>query len=139
MAQKPTITIEASVKAPVSKVWDYFTQPNHITRWNAASPDWHCPSASNDLKDGGRLIFRMEARDGSFGFDFSGTYTQVVPLQTIEYTMDDDRKVNVHFTDNGDSTFISQTFEAEAENSLELQRDGWQSILNNFKNYTEKN
>lgn len=138
MAQKPVITIEASVNAPVSKVWDYFTQPEHITQWNAASPDWHSPSANNDLKDGGRFLFRMEARDGSFGFDFTGTYTKVIPHERIDYTMDDDREVKVQFTDNGDSTFISQTFEAEAEHPLELQREGWQSILNNFKNYTEK-
>lgn len=132
-----TITIEATINAPAEKVWNYWTLPEHITQWNAASDDWHTPHATNDLKNGGRFTARMEAKDGSAGFDFGGTYTNVVPYEVIEYAMDDGRTVSVSFRNEGEKTHVTETFEAETENPIEMQRDGWQSILNNFKKYVE--
>jgi uncharacterized protein YndB with AHSA1/START domain len=134
---KTNITVEASVNAPAKKVWDYFTMPEHITKWNNASDDWHTPRAENDLRTGGNFNYRMEARDGSFGFDFGGVYDEVETNKSIGYTMGDGRKVKVSFSDNGNATAISETFEAETQNSIELQRTGWQAILNNFKKYVE--
>ncbi len=134
-----TVTIEATVNAPVDKVWNYWTEPNHITQWNAASPDWHSPRAENDLKVGGRFNIRMEAKDGSFGFDFEGVYDIVIPNKQIAYTMSDGRKVDTTFTANGNTTKIVTVFDAESENPVEMQREGWQAILNNFKKYTESN
>lgn len=134
-----TITIEANVNAPADKIWKYWTEPNHITKWNSASEDWHTPRATNDVRTGGRFNIRMEAKDGSFGFDFEGIYDKVVPNKQIAYTMGDGRKVDVTFTPNGNSTRIVTTFDAESENPIEMQRDGWQAILNNFKKYTEAN
>jgi len=134
---KTNITVEASVNAPVKKVWDYFTMPEHITKWNNASDDWHTPRAENDLRTGGNFNYRMEAKDGSFGFDFGGVYDEVETNKSIEYTMGDGRKVKVSFSENGNATAISETFEAETQNSIELQRTGWQAILNNFKKYVE--
>ncbi len=134
-----TVTIEATVNAPVDKVWNYWTAPKHITQWNNASPDWHSPRAENDLKVGGRLSIRMEAKDGSFGFDFEGVYDKVVTNKQIAYTMSDGRKVETNFTSNGNTTKIVTVFDAEGENPVDMQREGWQAILNNFKNYTEAN
>lgn len=141
MSTKSTtsVTIEATVNAPIEKVWQYWNQPEHITKWNAASDDWHSPSATNDLRIGGTFTARMEAKDGSFGFDFGGTYTNVKEHAHIAYTMGDDRTVKVDFTSNGDTTHISETFDAENQNDVEMQRQGWQAILNNFKKYTETN
>lgn len=136
-SEKPTITIETQVKLPVGKVWKYWTEPQHITQWNAASDDWHTPRAENDLRVGGRFVSRMEAKDGSFGFDFGGTYSQVEINRLIAYAMDDDRKVQVVFEPTENGTLITESFEAETENSLELQQAGWQAILNNFKKYAE--
>ena len=133
------ITVSSTINAPVAKVWDYWTAPQHIMQWNAASPDWHTPSATNDLRTGGTFSSRMEARDGSMGFDFFGTYDDVRNHQYIEYTMGDGRKVKVTFSSNGDSTNVSESFEAEGTHSLEMQQGGWQSILDNFKRYTETN
>lgn len=136
--KKVTITVETSVKAPVEKVWKTWTEPGHITRWSTASDDWHTPYAENDIRAGGKFLSRMEAKDGSTGFDFIGIYDEVVPLKIISYTMDDGRKVKVTFKAHGKETRVVETFEAESENSLELQKGGWQSILINFKKYTEQ-
>lgn len=131
------ITVRAIIDAPVQKVWEYWTNPKHIIRWNNASPEWHTPRAENDLRAGGKFLSRMEARDGSMGFDFSGKYSKVKQHNLIEYILDDDRKVQVHFNPDGNKTKITEVFEAEQENTVELQETGWQSILNNFKNYVE--
>lgn len=133
------ISVETIVRAPIEKVWRYWTEPEHITQWNAASDDWHAPSATNDLRVGGEFRCRMEAKDKSAGFDFGGTYTDVAPHQRIAYTMGDNRKVQVSFEDTGDSVKIIETFDMEHENSAELQRAGWQAILDNFKKYVESN
>lgn len=138
-SNKQTITIESTVNAPVEKVWEYWTSPDRITKWNYASDDWHSPSAENDLRKGGKFSARMEAKDGSFGFDFGGTYDEVKPLELIEYTIGDGRKVIIHFTGSDTATKVTETFEAEDTNPIEMQRGGWQAILDNFKKYTESN
>lgn len=131
------ITVNNTINAPVKKVWEYWTKPEHITLWNNASDDWYTPSAENDLRVGGKFIARMEAKDGSMGFDFGGVYDAVKENEYIEYTMDDGRKVIVRFTSKGDQTDVVESFDAEETNSIDMQRDGWQAILNNFKKYTE--
>lgn len=137
MNNKTTITIEATVKANIETVWSKWTNPNDIVKWNSASVDWHTTKAENDLIIGGKFSSRMEAKDGSFGFDFWGIYTNIIPHELIEYTMGDDRKAKVLFsTENGKTTIIT-TFEAEDENPVEMQQFGWQAILNNFKKYAE--
>jgi uncharacterized protein YndB with AHSA1/START domain len=138
-ATTTTITIETTIKAPVEKVWQYWTSPQHIVNWNSASDDWHTPKAENDLRVGGKFASRMEAKDGSQGFDFSGIYNAVQTNQHIEYTMGDGRKVKVVFTSNGDETKVVEDFEAESTYPVEMQREGWQAILNNFKKYVEGN
>jgi len=135
---KKFITVEADIHASVGKVWEYYTNPEHIVKWNNASDDWHTPRAENDLRSGGRFLYRMEARDGSSGFDFTGFYTDVKPLKQIAYTIDDERKVEVEFLSGGNVTPIRITFEAEQTNAVEIQKEGWQSILNNFKRYVEE-
>lgn len=137
--QSTPVTVEALVKAPVAKVWQYWSDPKHIVNWNAASDDWHTPRAESDLRTGGKFSARMEAKDGSFGFDFGGTYDNVKTNEEIAYTLGDNRKVKVVFIDLGDRTKILETFEAEGENSVDMQKDGWQAILNNFKKYSEMN
>lgn len=132
------ITVEATVNAPVGKVWKCWTTPEDIMTWNSASPDWHTPRAENDLREGGTFSSRMEARDGSMGFDFGGTYTKVVPNKTIAYTMGDGRKVSVNFEENNGKTVVTETFDPESENPPEMQKRGWQSILDGFKAYVEK-
>ncbi len=140
MQQTPIhITVKNTINAPVKKVWQYFTLPRHITQWNNASPDWHTVHAENDLRAGGKFLSRMEAKDGSFGFDFLGVYDEVKINELITYTLDDDRKVVITFTALENETELVETFDAETENPIEMQRDGWQAILNNFKNYTEAN
>ncbi|HMV34653.1 MAG TPA: SRPBCC family protein [Turneriella sp.] len=136
---KTKITIEAQVAAPVKKVWDYYNQPQHIIRWNFAHESWQCPSAENDLRPGGKLKSRMEARDGSFGFDFEATYDEVADLKRIVYTIADGRRVETDFTDVEGNTRIVTVFEAESQNPVEMQKGGWQAILDNFKKYTEAN
>lgn len=131
------ITIATTVNAPIEKVWSYWTSPDHITQWNAANEDWHTTKAENDLKVGGKFSSRMEAKDGSFGFDFGGTYTEVVTNEKITYTLEDDRKVSITFTQTPEGVDVVEAFEAETQNSEELQRSGWQAILDNFKRYTE--
>ncbi|ASS47959.1 MAG: polyketide cyclase [Candidatus Fluviicola riflensis] len=139
MEVKTVITIETTVDASLEKVWDYWTDPKHIVNWNTASPDWHTPRATNDVKVGGELFCRMEAKDGSFGFDLKGTYTVVEPHKQLDYVMEDGRKVGVSFSDVDGKTRIEEYFEAENQNSVELQKTGWQAIMDSFKNYTEKN
>ncbi|MBV9989460.1 MAG: SRPBCC family protein [Chitinophagaceae bacterium] len=131
------ITVETTVNAPVEKVWEIFTNPAHVTHWNNASPDWHTPRAENDLREGGTFTYRMEARDGSMGFDFGGVYSSVVPHQSICYTIGDGRRVAVYFAGEGNSIRLTETFEAETVHSADLQRSGWQAILDNLKAYTE--
>lgn len=134
-----TITVTATVNAPAEKVWELWNNPAHIVNWNSASPDWHTPSSTNDLRVGGAFTARMEAKDGSFGFDFYGVYDAVRPHEYIAYTLGDNRKVSITFTAQGNSTHISESFEAETQNPEEMQQAGWQAILNNFKNYAEAN
>ncbi len=134
-----TITIENIVNAPLEKVWKFWTEPAHIIKWNNASADWHTPHAENDLRVGGKFVSRMEAKDGSFGFDFGGVYDEVIINKSIAYTLGDGRKVKIFFTSHGNETKVVETFEAENTNSVELQRSGWQAILDNFKKYTEEN
>lgn len=131
------VNIHAAVTAILKTTWESYTNPKHIVNWNFASNDWHCPSASNDLRVGGKFVSRMEAKDGSFGFDFEGEYIEVVNHAKIVYAMSDGRAVTVNFKENGDSTHVDVVFDAEGENSIDMQREGWQAILNNFKNYTE--
>ncbi len=134
---KTLLTIRAQINQPVETVWELWNHDNHIVRWNAASPDWHTPSSKNDLRVGGKIWSRMEARDGSMGFDFEGTYTAIEPLQHIAYELGDGRRVETHFERKGDSTFITTQFEAESSNPEEMQIGGWQAILNSFKDYAE--
>lgn len=136
---KTVITVESTINAPVTKVWDYWTKPEHIIKWNNASDDWHTPRAENDLRVGGIFTSRMEAKDGSMGFDFGGTYDDVKNNEYIEYTIGDGRKVKVNFTPVGNTTKVVESFEAENTHPVEMQRTGWQSILDNFKKYTETN
>jgi predicted lactoylglutathione lyase/uncharacterized protein YndB with AHSA1/START domain len=137
--QPTAITVTATVNAPVEKVWQLWTEPSHIEKWNNASDDWHTPHATNDLRPGGKFLSRMEARDGSMGFDFEGVYTEVAVNTQISYEMADGRKVSITFESQGNATKVTETFDPETINPLEMQRGGWQSILNNFKNYTETN
>lgn len=139
MNNQSNITVEATINAPVEKVWNYWTEPKHITQWNNASDDWHTPHAENDLRVGGKFVSRMEAKDGSAGFDFGGVYNEVKKHKLISYTMDDGRKASVKFSGDGNETTVTETFEAESMNSIEMQKSGWQSILDNFKKYTENN
>lgn len=135
MSQK--IKINAVIAADVTKVWDYYTLPEHITQWNFASDTWHCPSASNDLRVGGKYSVRMEAKDGSFGFDLEVTYDKIELHKHLSYTMINGRHVSIDMISNEHSTEINLEFDAEELNPIEMQRDGWQAILNNFKAYTE--
>lgn len=131
------ITIFQRINAPLETVWNNWTEPDHITNWNFASDEWHCPNATNELRIGGTFSWRMEAKDGSMGFDFEGTYTNIKENSLIEYTLWDDRTVRIEFAVNGSTTTITEHFEAEDEHSAQQQRDGWQAILDNFKSYTE--
>lgn len=137
MTPPNTIQIEALIRAAPEQVWACWTKPEHITQWNFASDDWQCPRASNDLRVGGTYAARMEAKDGSFGFDFEAVYDEVVPLKKLAYTMSDGRKVTTTFEGAGPQTRVTTRFDAEAENAEELQKSGWQAILNNFKKYVE--
>lgn len=141
MNTKPitTITVEALINAPVEKVWIFWTQPEHITQWNFASDDWQCPRAEVDCRTGGKFALHMEAKDGSYGFDFEGVYDEVVEGKSIAYSMVDGRKVLILFSEENGKTRIVESFDAESENSPEMQRAGWQSILNNFMKYMEAN
>lgn len=133
------ITVETTVNAPVEKVWKYWTEDQHIVKWCSASEDWHTPTSTTDLRVGGKFTSRMEAKDGSMGFDFGGEYTRVKKHEQISYTMSDGRKVDVRFEAKGNQTHMVESFEAEQMNPVEMQQGGWQAILNNFKKYTENN
>jgi uncharacterized protein YndB with AHSA1/START domain len=122
----------------LAQVWQAFTDPQAVVRWNAASEDWHTPSATSDLRVGGSFVYRMEAKDGSFSFDFTGVYTEVVSQEKIVYVMEDGRQVTVTFAETAEGVLVVETFDPETENSLELQKTGWQAILQNFKQYVEK-
>jgi uncharacterized protein YndB with AHSA1/START domain len=132
------LNVETVIAAPIDAVWEGYTNPQQVMEWNAASPEWHCPVAENDLRPGGRFTYRMEARDGSEGFDFGGVYDEVVVHERIAYTMDDGRRAVVNFAHEGEGVRVTVQFEPEAENTHELQQAGWQSILDNFKQYLEQ-
>jgi uncharacterized protein YndB with AHSA1/START domain len=131
------ITIEATINAEKNKVWEYWTKPEHITKWNFADPSWHCPSAENELKAGGKYRAKMEAKDGSFGFDFEAIYDEVINKQKITYTMTDGRQAVTTFENIDGATKVTTIFDADSSNSKEMQQQGWQAILNNFKKYVE--
>jgi uncharacterized protein YndB with AHSA1/START domain len=133
------ITIQAVVAADRQKVWDRYTQPEHITKWNFATDTWHCPAASNDMRIGGKYLARMEAKDGSFAFDFEAVYNEIVDGEKFTYTMPDNREIQVTFEQTDDKTRVTVTFDPENENPVDLQRSGWQSILDNFRKYAEGN
>ena len=137
--QATVITVENTVNAPIEKVWEFWTSPEHIIKWNNASDDWHTPRATNELRVGGKFLSRMESKDGSMGFDFNGVYSEVKEHQLIAYTIEGGRKVKIIFSPAEDGTKVVENFEAENENSIELQRGGWQAILDNFKKYVESN
>jgi len=136
---RTAITVESIINAPVEKVWEYWNAPEHIKGWAFASDDWHAPHSENDLRTGGKFSTTMAAKDGSFSFDFGGEYTQVKEHKLIEYTMGDGRKVSVLFSSVNGGTKVVETFEAEETNPVEMQRGGWQAILDNFRKYTENN
>lgn len=133
------IKVEANVDASKDKVWEYYTNPEHIVNWNFASEDWSCPAANVELKAGGKYHARMEAKDGSFGFDFEAIIDDVIPFEKLSYTMLDDRKAEIMISQTEKGTYISVEFDAENENPMEMQRDGWQAILNSFQKYVESN
>ncbi len=131
------LTVEVIIASSVENAWEFWTKPEHITKWNFASDDWHCPQAQNDLRQGGKFVFTMAAKDGSFSFDFWGIYDRVDPFKTIISSLGDNRKMKVEFIKENNIMRLIETFEAETENPLEMQQMGWQSILNNFKKYVE--
>ncbi|WP_316819634.1 SRPBCC family protein [Pedobacter gandavensis] len=131
------ITVAATVNAPIDIIWKAWTNPSDIKKWNAASEDWHTTKAENDLRPGGAFSSRMEAKDGSFGFDFGGIYDDVSPYELITYTLGDGRKVKITFEKNTDGVTITESFDAENTNPVEMQRAGWQAIMNNFKKHVE--
>lgn len=133
-----SITVETTVARDIETVWNSFTLAEHIVKWNQASANWYCPRATNDLKVGGTFVFTMASKDGSNGFDFTGTYTMVEPNNTIQYSIIDGRNVSVVFEKIDENTSkVTETFDMESTNSEELQRQGWQAILESFKHYTE--
>ncbi|MFN8135722.1 MAG: SRPBCC family protein [Bacteroidales bacterium] len=136
-AQNTAISIQAIIDAPIEKVWHHWTSPDSIKAWNQASDDWHTTRAENDLRKGGRFMSRMEAKDGSFGFDFEGIYDEVKTHELISYSLGDNRTVKIVFTNLGQQTRVDETFDAENTNPIEMQRNGWQAILNNFKKFVE--
>ncbi len=134
---KNVITLSTEVRGSIKSVWELWTSPEHIVHWNFAADTWHAPAAVNDLKVGGKFSYRMEAKDGSMGFDFSGVYSEIIEHEVIVYTMDDGRKARVTFEALGESTVVTEVFEAEQENPVEMQQTGWQMILDNFKRHAE--
>lgn len=132
------IVIHTSVSVNKQKAWDYYTLPEHITKWNYASDDWFCPRASNDMRVGGKYIARMESKDGTIGFDFEAVYNDITEGEEFLYTMPDGRQVNVRFQEDIDKTNVTVTFDAEAINPIDLQRNGWQAILDHYKAYAEE-
>ena len=132
------LIVSTKIIASLEKVWDFWNDLKQIQNWYFASSDWHCPKASNDLQIGQSFTIRMEAKDGSFGFDFEGEYTKIIENQLIEYILEDNRKVITTFEEQENSVLVTQKFDAETENSEELQQNGWQAILNNFKKCVEQ-
>lgn len=137
-SDRSEIEVKVAISAPLEKVWECWTKPEHIVHWNFADVSWHCPRAENDLREGGQFSYRMEARDGSFGFDFGGTYTLLEPMKAIAYKLGDERKVKVAFSQDGDQTTVTEIFDPEMQNSRERQQQGWQAILMNFRDYVMK-
>lgn len=135
--EKENISVETTIEAPLEKVRKCWITPEDIVQWNNASDDWYTPKADNDLKEGGEFLFRMEARDGSFGFDFTGTYKKVEEKKLLEYALTDGRKVSVAFAESDGQTTVTETFDPETDNPIETQKQGWQAILDNFKKYVE--
>lgn len=135
MAQEK-ITVRSILSVNKEKAWEYYTQPQHIMNWNFADPSWHCPSAINELVVGGRYLARMEAKDGSMGFDFDATYTEVNPQESFTYALGN-RIVTVEFKDLNDNTEVIVTFDPDKDHPSDFQKSGWQAILDNFKKYTE--
>ncbi len=135
--QKPILTVSALIHAPIEKVWDNFNDPKHIVKWNAASDSWHCPKATNDLKVGGSFSHTMSAKDESMSFDMNGTFTNIIELKQLAYTLEDGREVSVDFRPVKNGIIIEQHFESEGENNIEQQLSGWQAIIDNFKTYVE--
>ena len=133
------VTVEALIQAPIEKVWSYWTEPEHITKWNQASDDWHTPRAENDLRVGGTFLSRMEAKDGSAGFDMIGTYEAITPHKEISYSMSDGRNVDIQFIEQGNETRVVEIFDPENTHPVEFQQAGWQAIMDSFKRYTEQN
>lgn len=131
------ITVNALVNASLETVWDSWTNPKHIVNWNFASDDWHAPAAKNDLSIGGAFAYTMAAKDGSFSFDFTGKFAEITPNKSISYILDDDRKVDITFELFEGQVMVIESFEAETQNPEDLQKTGWQAILDNFKKYTE--
>lgn len=139
MSTTTKITVEAEVNAPVEIVWETWNAPDDIVKWNSADPGWHTTKSSNDLKVGGKFCSRMEAKDGSVGFDFEGVYDRVTPFSEIAYTMADGRTATTTFNTKGQTTHVATTFDAETQNDVEMQKMGWQAILDNFATYAESN
>jgi uncharacterized protein YndB with AHSA1/START domain len=137
MDTSSAITVSTLVNLPIEIVWKVWIRPVHIKKWNNASSDWYTPFVKNSFKVGGMFMYRMEARDGSFGFDFEGTYKKIETEKLIEYVLADERNVTINFEKEGDSIRVTETFEPEQENSIESQTQGWQAILDNFKSYAE--
>ena len=131
------ITVESRINSDIERVWQSWNDPEEIKVWNTAQEDWHTTESTVDLREGGTFSSRMEAKDGSIGFDFGGTYTRVVPNEAVEYRMSDGREVQVEFREQDGGVVVTETFDAETENSPELQQSGWQSILDNFKRHVE--
>ena len=131
------ITVETAVKAPIEKVWESWNNPADIKQWNAPQDDWHTTRSDVDLREGGKFSARMEAKDGSMGFDFEGTYTRIVPGKAIDFSMSDGREVQVEFHDAPGGVLVIETFDAESENPMEMQRQGWQAILDSFGRHVE--
>lgn len=137
MKQPVSITVHTLVHAPLQMVWQYWTEPQHIKNWNSASPDWETTQATSELKVGGRFSYTMQAKDGSSGFAFSGTYVEILPQQLLAFQLDDGRQVRITFEAHGDTTSLTETFDAEQYHTAEQQQSGWQAILDHFKAYTE--
>ncbi len=135
--EKKRIHIDTLIDAPIKTVWDAYNNPQDIKQWNHASEDWHCPSSANDLRVGGKFKNKMAAKDGSFEFDFEGTYTEVTPMNSISYVLGDNRETDIKFKDENGKTAVSIDFDMEDSNPEDMQRDGWQAILDNFKKHVE--
>lgn len=134
--EKQVITVETLIPASIEKVWECLTQPRHIMNWNAASEDWHCPAAQNDLKPGGTFCYTMASRDGQMSFDFNGTFREIIPNQVLAYELEDGRKVRISLHQTEAGIRVKEDFEAEGMNPPELQKQGWQAILDNLNRYT---